>query len=188
MPHISGTINKIFANPIEGGDQFGNTFRHAVFLKNVDGSFGFGSSKSQDLYLKSAGELRVGDTIEFMFDENGKYKNVKRGSVQKTSAAEDKGQGSKGTGKATAQGSAPQSFGGPNPAAVGQCLNIALELGILNAKNLDDPNAQREAIITYKRVKDQLTALWDAADKEPQPFVQENENETQDNFDDDIPF
>ena len=205
MPHISGVINKVFNNEHNPpktfqweGKTISNSFNHTICLKNVDGYFDLGDDNSEMPYVKSAGELRVGDEIEFMYDNNkyiskkdGKEKQIrkiKRGTVQKLTAAEDKGGSSSSppAGKTKAQGSASQSFGGPNPAAVGQCLNIALELGILNAKNLDDPNAQREAIITYKKVKDELTALWDAADNEPQPGVQENE--TQDNFDDDIPF
>ena len=190
MPFISGTINKIYPNAIEGGDQFGNTFRHTVYLKNVDGGFSFGSSKSEELYLKSSGELRAGDTIEFMFDENGKYKNVKRGSVQKTAAAEDKGGSSSSppAGKTKAQGSASQSFGGPNPAMLGQIMNFAKDLLGYSTEDLLDVDKVREAIIFYKESRALFEDNYEAADKEPQPFVQENENETQDNFDDHVPF
>ena len=97
------------------------------------------------------------------------------------------------SGNAQAQGSAPLKAGqafyddAPIGPVIGQCLNMGVELGILNKNNLDDPNAIRESIITYRKVKRQIFDLWEAADKEPQPKVQENEP-ISDTFDDDCPF
>lgn len=185
MAHISGTVNKIYVNSINQ-DQFGNCFKHTVYLKNVEGAFYFGSSKSEDLYLKSTGEIRVGDTIEFMFEENGKYKNVKRATVIKNSAAESKG--SLPLRKSKSQGGESYSTeydDRPIGPVIGQCLNFGIDLGIIDINNTDDPNAIRNTIIAYRRLKRQIYDLWDAADKEPQPFVDES---PQEQFDDDIPF
>lgn len=81
-----------------------------------------------------------------------------------------------------AQGQAAPSFGGPNPAAVGQAMNLAVELGLCKSySDMADVNKVRDAIIQYKAAKELFGSLWDAATNEPQPKAQES-------FDDDVPF
>lgn len=79
---------------------------------------------------------------------------------------------------------------GPNPAAVGQAMNLAVELGMCKSyADMADPNKVREAIICYKAAKALFSDLWEPAVKEPQPKVRENENEGfSDSFNDDVPF
>jgi len=71
-----------------------------------------------------------------------------------------------------------------NPAAVGQAMNLAVELGVCKSyADMADPDKVREAIIAYKAAKLIFTDLWEPAVKEPQPKVQENVIDN-----DDIPF
>ena len=71
---------------------------------------------------------------------------------------------------------------GPNPAAVGQAINLAADVLGFKAKDFSDVNKVREAIIWYKATKDIFSDNWEAADKEPQPKVDESPQE------DDVPF
>lgn len=70
----------------------------------------------------------------------------------------------------------------PNPAAVGQALNLAIELGLAkNYKQLLDPSVAREAIDKYKQAKDLYAELWDA------PVAKTN-TQQQEEIEEEIPF
>lgn len=192
MAHISGTINKIFCSPIEGGDQFGNTHRHSVYLEGVEGAFGFGSRKTDKLYIKSAGgEVRIGDEIEFMYQQNGKYKNAKPATVVRTKEATNRDSGTQspvngGQGR-------PQSVdnGQPNPAAVGQVLNLAVELKLINKLGeLQDVNVARAVVAEVKAAKAAIAAVWNDAEKQAEQDQQaaQSHAEPAGGFDDDLPF
>ena len=80
--------------------------------------------------------------------------------------------------------------GVPNPAAVGQAINLAVELGLAKSYEGFTPNVIRNAIDCYKTLKEEFTANWEAATKEPSPPpVQKAAAVGHDSFDDgDIPF
>lgn len=180
---ISGTINKIFCAPIEGGDQFGNTHRHNVYLEGVEGAFGFGSRKTDKLYIKSAGgELRTGDEIEFMYTQNGKYKNAKPATVVRTKEAANRQAGTQSSPR-VAQGSA-NTDKAPNPGAVGQALRLAIDLKLVDSLDeLMDPNVARSIVAQVKAAHDMIASVWNDAE------LEENEQQTQhEEFDDDAPF
>ena len=78
---------------------------------------------------------------------------------------------------------------GPNPAAVGQAINLAVELGLAKSYEGFTPNVIRNAIDKYKTLKEEFTANWEAATKEPSPPpVQKAAAVGHDSFDEDCPF
>lgn len=173
---IEGTVEAISLKEMPSPDRYDNTHRMSILL-NGDW-YSVGATKGGTYINKDVKELTKNSVVNFKYEQNGDFKNIKKPTFEVTQKGESTPPAARTN---VAQGSASS---GVNPAAVGQCLNIGLELGILNKDNLFDPNAQREAIITYKKVKDELTNLWDAADNEPSPGAQENINE----FDDAVPF
>ena len=64
-----------------------------------------------------------------------------------------------------------------------------MELGLAKSYEGFTPNVIRNAIDKYKTLKEEFTANWEAATKEPSPPpVQKAAAVGHDSFDDDIPF
>lgn len=210
MAFQEGKIKKIWNNKFDApkvatfqGKTFSTTFNHKLVLDGVDGIWDLGDDNSPTPYLKSCGELHEGDVIEFMYKtstgagKNGttvEYRKINKPSVSIKVKGTGENKPSTSTGGTTSTGTGQSKSGSPNPASVGQCLNIALLLGILNKDNLSDPNQQRHAIQMYNKVFSELSDLWDAALNEPTPRVEVNDKDEssthpdQEGFDDDIPF
>lgn len=89
-------------------------------------------------------------------------------------------------GGATAQAS--NSFD-PNPAAVGQAINLAVELGLAFKYEDFTPNVIRTAIDKYKTLKEEFTSNWEAASKEPSPPpAKKVSSDFADSIEDEVPF
>lgn len=179
MPLAQGKIEAISVKMMPQADQFDNTHR-VNFLMGAGEQetwYSLGSSKGGAYANKDIPELHRGDVVEFMYDINGDFKNVKRATMTLTQAAAVTTTGS-------ITGAVVSKIGGsPNPAEVGQAMNLAVQLNP-DVKQYSDFNNQdiiRGAIIDYRNLKKQFTDLWDVALNEPQPGVN-------DSFDDDIPF
>lgn len=87
------------------------------------------------------------------------------------------------------QGSA--SFGGPNPAAVGQVLNLAVELGLIKSlDDLQDVNKARSVVAQVKAAKAAIAAVYDDDVKQEEQNQQaaQSHSEPAGGFDDDLPF
>lgn len=184
MPATTGVVEAVSVKQLPQPDRFENT--HRVSIKVGEDWFSLGASKGGSYANKNVTEINKGDTLEFMYDVNGDFKNIKRATVSLVS----KGSPSSNTGQArTQQGSNfSSSYSSVNPAEVGQCLNLAVQLGV--AKNYDElsnPSTMATAISLYKAVKKQYTDNWDKAQEEVQQATA-TENHGPTNLDDDIPF
>lgn len=176
MPSLKGKVESISVLPLSP-KQLANPktveygYTHKIGFRVKDQWFNCGNCKGDSPYInKEIGVLGEGDELEFMYsdglpkpDGNGTFNpEVKRPSLELIKKAPVKVQKAieKAKGKAT-----------PNPSEVGQALNIAIHLGVFKTvQDALDPNNQREAIINYRTIKDSMTALWDAAVNEPQPY------------------
>lgn len=72
------------------------------------------------------------------------------------------------------------SASGVNPAEVGQCINLAVSLGLVNSYAEFNTNKIKDAIKSYKETRKQFESLWDEAVKEAAPKAQD--------ADEDVPF
>jgi len=126
-------------------------------------------------------------TLNYYREVGGQFWNIdsiRRGHAAKQSPA---------SGSSTGQTASSGGFnGGPNPAAVGQAINLAVELGLAKSYEAFTANVVRDAIDKYKTLKEEFTNNWEAATKEPSPPpVQKAAHVGHDSFpldDDDIPF
>ena len=83
MAFATGTVTQVFSKEIPE-DRFGNTFRHAIKIEGDDSWYGMGSGKRDSINLKDGDgwhQLGKGDVIEFMYDQNGQYKNVQKKTI-----------------------------------------------------------------------------------------------------------
>ena len=170
MPTMQGTVSGVSVKEMPQPDQFGNTHRLNACLSDV--WYSFGSNKGGGYVNKDVPDLASGDEIEFMFVENGDFKNVKRATVQRSA----KGTGSPPSNKsATPSGSSHSSS--PNPAAVGQVLNILLDSGAtLDSILTMDEGKLLKAISDVEAAKARISSL--SGKKPPQkPAQQEPEDE-----------
>ena len=184
MPLATGTVEAVSLKPLNAPDQYENT--HRMSVKIGDDWFSFGSTKGSSYVNKNVTNLSKGDVVELMYDQNGDFKNVKRATVQVTSSAPKQGSSSSGTGQAGKQQGS--TYSGVNPAEVGQCLNLAVQLGV--AKSYDElskPSVMATAITLYKNVKKQYTDNWDKAEA-TKATAEAPENTGPTDLDDDIPF
>ena len=159
MPSINGQVQAISIKPLNQPDNYGNTFRASV--KVQDEFYSYGNLKKDRLNIKNVSdwiELQKGMEVEFMYDVNGSFKNVKKQSfsildatsaqpVQQRSQAPVKQQSSNGGGFV-------------NPAEIGQCLNLAVEVLKLDGKQLLDDTEVTKAIAWYKAVREKFNTLY----------------------------
>ena len=128
--------------------------------------------------LESVNKKGTKFTLNFYREVGGQFWNIN--DVQEGHVAQ---QGSP-QGVAGGQPAQASSFSGVNPAAVGQAINLAVDALGYKHSDLTDVNKVRKAIIWYKEVKELFSDNWEAADKEPTPQVQKNEEFATDS----IPF
>lgn len=172
MPIAQGRIEAISVKELNAPDQYDNTHRLGVLLEGNDKWFSFGSNKGGTYVNKGVEELNKGDEIEFSFNVNGDFQNVKKASVEVTKKAP--------VTESTAPIKQIYISGSPNPAEVGQCINLAVQLGLADSyEALLDTDTMVNAIYLYKETKEQFTKNWGKK-------KQEKTSDT--NSDNDIPF
>jgi len=198
MPATSGIVKQVFIKEYDSpksfefeGKTITNTHRCSIKMED-DTWYGLGDVNNGvrgEVFVK-AGLITAGADIEFMFTQSPckKFNNIKKATIciNKAGAPNEHSESK------IPQPSANQAVGSPNPAAVGQAMNLAVELGVCKSyADMASPDKVREAIIAYKAAKLLFSDLWEPATKEPQPKVRENETQAagfNDSFDDDIPF
>lgn len=171
MPALTGIVEAISIKPMPEPDRFGNEFRGSI--KVGEDWVSWGGLKKQSISYKegdSYHELLKGMEIEFMYKQNGDFKNISKTtlSVLNTEGAQAKAPSAPPPQRATTQ--APQAKGGfVNPAARGQAMNLAVE--VLGYKKDDFADSKKivDAIQWYLKSAKAFEDLWSTAEKGEEP-------------------
>ena len=168
MPALSGTIEVVSIKPLNQPDRFGNTFRAS--LKVGEDWISWGGVKKEAIDVKDGSgwtQLAKGMQVEFMYDLNGDFKNIKKASLSITDKSNAQAAPAPSQQASKPQAQQQQSSGGfVNPAARGQAMNLAAE--VLGYKKADFENSSKivAAIKWYLKSAKDFEALWDTAEKE----------------------
>lgn len=170
MPAISNqVIEAISIKEMPQPDTYGNTYR--ANFKIGEDWYSYGAIKKDAINVKVGSDwvqLQKGMTVEFMYQQNGDWKNVNKKSFTITDAS-----GGQAPAPKQQQSSTPkqQSGGGSfvNPAEVGQCLNLAAEVLKLKKADLTSPEKVKEAIAWYKEVRELFTELYPTVEASSKP-------------------
>jgi hypothetical protein len=205
MMKIQGKIAKAGAYPLKvnktvnfkGVDKI-FTHRHTIQMESGEW-IGFGESHLDNFLVKDDDDkfqvLGEGSEVLIKYELNGEFRNAKKTNlvvlelvVGTKFQAPQSQQASQG--QAQQPQSAPASkVAFVNPAEVGQCLNLAVEVMKLNAEDLLNDAKVTEAITWYKAVREKFNALYNLPPAKPKekPVAKPAPAPTDvDNFDDDI--
>jgi hypothetical protein len=164
MPALSGIVQNIYIKSLSEPDRFGNL--HRCGFKIGEDLVSWGTTKKPEIsYKEGEGykQLQNGMEVEFMYVQNGDFKNIKKTSLAVIST---EGAQASPPPSAPAQQQAAPAYKKPyvssnvNPAEVGQCLNLAVDVLGLNREELLDPTQVTEAIKWYKEVRELFTELY----------------------------
>jgi hypothetical protein len=164
MPALSGIVEAISIKALNEPDRFGNL--HRCSIKLGEDWVSWGTTKKPEISYKEGDEyktLQKGMEVEFMYKQNGDFKNISKTSLAVIST---EGAQAAATPSAPAQQQAapaykPQAKGGfVNMAEVGQCLNLSVDVLGLNQEELLDPTQVTAAIKWYKEVRELFTELY----------------------------
>lgn len=183
MPSINAQVEAISIKEMPSPDKYGNS--HRANIKVGEDWFSYGALKKPQIDIKSGGEwheLQKGMEVEFMYDVNGDFKNIKRQSFTITnteSAAPAPKPKTGGT-------QVPKNDNFVNPAEIGQCMNLAAEVLKFSGDDMLNPDKAVEAIQWYKRSRQLFTSMYPTVDTEDNkpPFKTQETQETQDEYDD----
>jgi hypothetical protein len=163
MPALSGVVEAISIKALNEPDRFGNL--HRCSIKLGEDWVSWGTTKKPEISYKegeSYKTLQKGMEVEFMYKQNGDFKNISKTSLAVTST---EGAQAAAAPSAPAQQAAP-AYKKPyvssnvNPAEVGQCLNLAADVLGLDAEALLDTTQVTAAIKWYKEVRELFTELY----------------------------
>ena len=177
MALAEGVVEAISVKEMPEPDKFDNTHRFSFKLDSMDKWFSVGSVKGAAAYVnKNLKALNKGDMIEFAYDINGDFFNVRKPSVQRTKEAAP---------QVASTSSGISGTGSPNPAAVGQVLNILLDSG-LTLKGIGTMSDQElvTAIQAAQKAKDRIASLWNVSEVEADAVAEAKTDPEMD----DIPF
>ena len=160
MPHLAGNIEAISIKPLAQPDNYGNTFRAS--LKIGEDWLSYGTLKKDAINVKMGSDwvqVAKGMEVEFMYKQNGDFKNIDKKSFTVTDATSSAPPPSS---QPQQQYNAPQASKGGfvNPAEIGQCLNLAAEVLKLDGKQLLDDAEVTKAIAWYKAVREKFNELY----------------------------
>mgnify|MGYP003675924793 CR=1 FL=1 len=164
MPALSGIVEVISIKALNEPDRFGNL--HRCSIKIGEDWVSWGTTKKPEISYKEGENyktLQKGMEVEFMYVQNGDFKNIKKTSlaVLSTEGAQAAPPPSAHAQQQAAPAYKPQAKGNfVNPAEVGQCLNLAADVLGLDAEALLDPTQVTEAIKWYKEVRELFTELY----------------------------
>jgi hypothetical protein len=164
MPALSGIVEAISIKALNEPDRFGNL--HRCSIKLGEDWVSWGTTKKPEISYKEGENyktLQKGMEVEFMYVQNGDFKNIKKTSlaVISTEGAQAAPPPSAPAQQQAAPAYKPQAKGSfVNPAEVGQCLNLAADVLGLDAEALLDPQQVTEAIKWYKEVRELFTELY----------------------------
>jgi hypothetical protein len=164
MPALSGIVEAISIKALNEPDRFGNL--HRCSIKLGEDWVSWGTTKKPEISYKEGENyktLQKGMEVEFMYVQNGDFKNIKKTSlaVISTEGAQAAPPPSAPAQQQAAPAYKPQAKGSfVNPAEVGQCLNLAADVLGLDAEALLDPAQVTIAIKWYKEVRELFTELY----------------------------
>jgi hypothetical protein len=164
MPALSGIVEAISIKALNEPDRFGNL--HRCSIKLGEDWVSWGTTKKPEISYKegeSYKTLQKGMEVEFMYKQNGDFKNISKTSlaVISTEGAQAAAAPSAPAQQQAAPAYKPQAKGSfVNPAEVGQCLNLAADVLGLDAEALLDTTQVTEAIKWYKEVRELFTELY----------------------------
>lgn len=172
MPSIQSVVEAISTKEMSAPDRFGNTFRSNI--KIGEDWYSYGTGKRAEISIKTNGEwkqLLKGMEVEFMYDVNGDFKNIKKQSLTITNleggiAAAPVPQQQQSTPQA-AKGAPTKPF--VNAAEIGQCLNLAVQVLGLGAKECLCDKEVVKAIQWYKATREKFTVLYPTVTLEEVP-------------------
>ena len=171
MAHLTGTVEAIAIKPMDKPDNYGNTNRCNFLLKHGAGEddkkwISWGTTKKPEISYKEGENYKIlqkGMEVEFMYKINGDFNNISKTtlSVLSTEGAQAAAPPSAPAQQQAAPAYKPQAKGSfVNPAEVGQCLNLAVDVLGLDAEALLDPTKVKIAIGWYKEVRELFTELY----------------------------
>ena len=164
MPALSGIVEAISIKALNEPDRFGNL--HRCSIKLGEDWVSWGTTKKPEISYKEGENyktLQKGMEVEFMYKQNGDFKNISKTSLSviSTEGAQAAPPPSAPAQQQAAPAYKPQAKGSfVNPAEVGQCLNLAADVLGLDAEGLLDPAQVTEAIKWYKEVRELFTELY----------------------------
>jgi hypothetical protein len=168
MPALSGIVQNIYIKSLSEPDRFGNL--HRCGFKIGEDLVSWGTTKKPEISYKEGEnykQLQNGMEVEFMYKQNGDFKNISKTTLSVIStegaqaAAPPSAPAVSGGLRQDGPISKPQAKGNfVNPAEVGQCLNLAVDVLGLNQEELLDPQQVTEAIKWYKEVRELFTELY----------------------------
>jgi hypothetical protein len=183
MPVFSGkieaiSVKEIMVDGVAKPDNYDNTHRLSFMVGET--WFSGGSNKGGSYVNKDVQDLGKGDEVEFMYVVKGDFKNVTRTSFQRMKKAP--------VAEGGGQAYTPSAKGGsPNPAAVGQVLNLILDSGWSLGELLAASDSElSRRIQEVNAAKDRIASLWNGESKAESNQQQEQAAHSVD--EDDIPF
>lgn len=203
LQKITGKIKKVGAYPLSApktvnfnGEEKTFTHRHALQMETGEW-IGFGESHLDSFLVKDDdGNFQIlgaGSEVLIKYTASGDYKNAKKShlTVLDLVVGEKYSKAPKSQTPNKSSPSKPAPIGNKdfvNPAEVGQCLNLSVDVLGLDSKQLLDKDEVTKAIQWYKEVRGLFSDLYPkveaAAPKEkkapaPEPVV-EDEYDDQD--------
>lgn len=175
MAAASGVIEAISIKPLKEVDKYGNAFRGSV--KIGEDWYSYGAIKKDSINNKVGEDwhtLGKGDEVEFLFESNGDFKNIKKQSFSVTKIGTPSPPQSQGT---RSVGAAGQKYSNVNPAARGQAMNLAAEVLGYKQQDFEDEVKVKAAIEWYKETVSLFEELWDKEPKSDKPVEEEEEEE-----------
>ena len=164
---MTGTIEAVSIKPLPQPDNYGNTFRAS--LKIGEDWISYGTIKKETINVKDGNDwvqVAKGMDVEFMYKQNGDFKNIDKKSFTITDASN--AQAPQAPRQQSAPAQQPQQAGKNfvNPAMRGQAMNLAAE--VLGYKEADFSDAKKivYAIKWYLTSAKDFESLWDTAEKE----------------------
>ena len=162
MAFTTGVVEFISIKPLAKPDNYDNLFRAS--FKIGEDWFSYGSTKEEQIQYKDGKEWKPfhkGDTIEFMYDVNGDFRNVQKSTIGVTAKGAGVSQA------APSQQAANDAVAGfsynksakpgdkpfVNAAEIGQCMNLAVQLGLVKGYEGFTDAAIRDSIQKYKATR-----------------------------------
>lgn len=194
MAVAEGVIEVVSSKEIPE-DQYGNTFRRSFKLEGNDQWFGVGAGKKGDISIKVGTDwhkLSKGDVVEFMYEQNGAYANVK---TTKITVKKSGGGSNSSTPVAKAPASPGRSGSFDSGIKTGHALNNAVQLAIAQGKT-DMGTIEKlasEILNLSRKIEQNFESYFTDEKKEvklpPEPKAKKEVKTLADvDFDDDIPF
>ena len=126
MPALSGIVKNIYIKNLSEPDRFGNL--HRCGFKIGEELVSWGTTKKPEISYKEGENyktLQNGMEVEFMYKQNGDYKNISKTtlSVISTEGAQAAAPSAPAQPQAAPPFKKPYGSSNVNPAEVGQCLN-----------------------------------------------------------------